>query len=566
MSKFHGHKIIRCAVYTRKSTEEGLDQEFSSLDAQRESAQAYIKSQAHQGWIYSRDHYDDGGFTGGNMDRPALQRLLADIAAGQVQCVVVYKVDRLSRSLLDFARMMETFDKHGVSFVSVTQQFNTATSMGRLVLNVLLSFAQFERELISERTRDKIAAARRKGKWVGGHPLLGYDVDSRGFKLIVNEEEAARVRAIFSLYLEQTGLIQAVQELERREWKNKSWVTRKGHGLGGQSFTKVSLHHLLTNVVYVGKVRYKKEIHEGEHAAIVPEALWQAVQDRLHRHGRTPGSRHPVHAPLGGLLRCRTCDCAMTPTFACNKGGRRYRYYVCLNTTRRGRGVCVSKGLSAPVIEDLIAQEIRKLGTHSPAWTPIEPALEWEALSSAEKAERFRRLIERVDYDGRDGKVFIRFKSSTSDSAQSKRLGSYASPVVAECVLKQKDRRSRSRLCTSIAADGRLPRITRLMALALRFDTLTRQGQVSDYSALARLGHVSRARITQIMNLLLLAPDIQEEILFLPCIDQGRPIHMAQLQPIARQWKWADQRRRWAVLRQSLKNPDNCLEVSDPSR
>jgi len=189
-------KTCRCAIYTRKSTEEGLDQEFNSLDAQRESAQAYIASQQHEGWNALPDRYDDGGFTGGNMERPALKRLLADIQAGKIDCVLTYKVDRLSRSLLDFARMMECLDQHQVSFVSVTQQFNTATSMGRLILNVLLSFAQFEREIISERTRDKIAAARRKGKWSGGMPLLGYDVGPRGSKLVVHEHEAARVRAI----------------------------------------------------------------------------------------------------------------------------------------------------------------------------------------------------------------------------------------------------------------------------------------------------------------------------------------------------------------------------------
>lgn len=199
--RFTTSKSIRCAIYTRKSTEDGLEQEFNSLDAQRESGENYIRSLKHEGWEVIADGYDDGGFTGGNMERPALRRLMADIEAGKVDCVVVYKVDRLSRSLLDFSRLMEVFDRHHVTFVSVTQQFNTASSMGRLVLNVLLSFAQFEREIISERTRDKIAAARRKGKWVGGMPLLGYDIDPRGSKLIVNPDEASRVRSIFESYL-----------------------------------------------------------------------------------------------------------------------------------------------------------------------------------------------------------------------------------------------------------------------------------------------------------------------------------------------------------------------------
>ena len=195
---------IRCAIYTRKSTEEGLQQEFNSLDAQREAAEAFIASQKHEGWHLVPDRFDDGGYSGGNIDRPALTRLLAAIEAKQVDCVVVYKVDRLSRSLLDFARIMELFDRHGVSFVSVTQQFNTTSSLGRLTLNILLSFAQFEREIISERTRDKMSAARKKGKWIGGHPVLGYDIDPRGGRLVVNPDEADRVRAIFDLYLEHT--------------------------------------------------------------------------------------------------------------------------------------------------------------------------------------------------------------------------------------------------------------------------------------------------------------------------------------------------------------------------
>ena len=218
--------LVRCAVYTRQCTEEGLEQEFNTLDAQRESAEAFIKSQAHEGWTCLADRYDDGGFTGGNMDRPALQRMVADVEAGRIDCLIVYKVDRLSRSLLDFAKIMEAFEKRHVSFVAVTQQINSATSMGRLMLNVLLSFAQFEREIIGERTRDKIAATRRKGKWSGGRPLLGYYVDPACQRLAVNAEEAGRVRAIFALFLEYQSLPVVVRELEMRGWTNKRWRTR----------------------------------------------------------------------------------------------------------------------------------------------------------------------------------------------------------------------------------------------------------------------------------------------------------------------------------------------------
>jgi site-specific DNA recombinase len=375
--------LVRCAVYTRKSTEEGLEQEFNSLDAQRESAEAFIASQQGEGWTCLPERYDDGGFTGGNTDRPGLQRLLADIEAGRVDCVVVYKVDRLSRSLLDFARMMELFDRHRVSFVSVTQQFNTATSMGRLVLNVLLSFAQFEREIISERTRDKIAATRRKGKWAGGHPILGYDVDPQGFKLVVNEAEAARVRAIFELYLEHQALLPVVRELAQRGWANKRWVTRSGKERGGDSFTKTNLHRLLTNVAYVGKVRYKDEVHDGEHPAIVDAAVFARVQELLRSNGRTGGApvRNRFGAFLKGLLRCAPCGCAMCPSHTC-KGDKRYRYYVCSNAQKRGWDTCPSKSVPAAQIEQVVLERIKCVGS--------DPALIHEVLAQARSHEEAR--------------------------------------------------------------------------------------------------------------------------------------------------------------------------------
>jgi site-specific DNA recombinase len=356
--------LVRCAIYTRKSTEEGLEQEFNSLDAQRESAEAFIRSQAHEGWTCLPERYDDGGFTGGNMERPALQRLLADIEAGKIDCVVVYKVDRLSRSLLDFARMMQAFEQHGVSFVSVTQQFNTATSMGRLVLNVLLSFAQFEREIIAERTRDKVAATRRKGKWAGGTPLLGYDLDPRGGRLLVNEDEAVRVRAIFALYLEHQALLPVVQELEHRGWVGKRWQTRKGRTRGGRPFTKTSLYRLLTNMVYAGKVRYKDEVHDGEQPALIDADTFGRVQALLRCHGPTPGapSLHRFSSLLKGLLRCVPCDCAMTPAHSTRKGSRRYRYYTCVNAQKRGWQTCPSQSIPAAPLERLVVEQIQRLG------------------------------------------------------------------------------------------------------------------------------------------------------------------------------------------------------------
>ncbi|HWG44027.1 MAG TPA: recombinase family protein [Gemmataceae bacterium] len=356
--------LVRCAVYTRKSTEEGLEQEFNSLDAQRESTEAFIRSQTNEGWTCLPERYDDGGFTGGNMERPALRRLLTDIEAGKIDLVVCYKVDRLSRSLLDFAKMMEKFEQQGVSFVSITQQFNSATSMGRLVLNVLLSFAQFEREIIAERTRDKVAATRRKGKWTGGTPLLGYDLDPRGGRLLVNEDEAIRVRTIFALYLEQKALLPVVQELERRGWLSKSWQTRQGRIRAGRPFTKTSLHRLLTNVVYVGKVRYKDEIHDGEQPALIDLDTFQQVQALLRSHGPVIGvpSLHRFSSLLKGLLRCVPCDCAMTPAHTTRKGSQRYRYYVCSGAQKRGWQTCPSKSIPAAQIEELVIGQIQQMG------------------------------------------------------------------------------------------------------------------------------------------------------------------------------------------------------------
>jgi site-specific DNA recombinase len=386
---------VRCAIYTRKSTEEGLEQTFNSLDAQREAALAYIQSQRHEGWKCVPIRYDDGGFTGGNMERPALKRLLADVEAGKIDSVITYKVDRLSRSLLDFARIISIFEKHHVSFVSITQQFNSATSMGRLVLNVLLSFAQFEREIISERTRDKIAATRRKGKWSGGFPVLGYDVDKEVRRLVVNRREAARVRTIFDLYLEHQGLLPVVRELERRGWRRKAWVTRKGRKMGGHPFIKTNLHAFLTNPIYAGKLRYKTEVHKGEHAAIVDPAKWQKVQDML-RCNRHKGSakRNGSTAILKGLLHCRSCECAMTPTYAC-KGSKRYRYYVCSNALKRGWDECPSQSVPAGGMEEIVVQQISKVGQDSECLKKILNDATGQKESRLANLEAERQRLER---------------------------------------------------------------------------------------------------------------------------------------------------------------------------
>jgi len=387
---------IRCAVYTRKSTEEGLEQEFNSLDAQREAAEAYIASQKHEGWICLPDRYDDGGFTGGNMDRPALKRLLTDIEAGRIDCVIVYKVDRLSRSLLDFARMMSILDDHKVSFVSVTQQFNTTSSMGRLTLNILLSFAQFEREIIAERTRDKMSAARRKGKWVGGMLVLGYDVDPKGGRLLVNEAEAERVRAIFDLYVEKGSLIETVREVNQRRWTTKRWVTKDGRARGGSPFDKNGLFYLLTRMTYIGKVDYDGSVYPGEHTAIVDEVVWQQVQRLLKRNGRAGGreTRNKYGALLRGLLWCQPCGCTMSHAYS-QRGDRRYRYYVCGKAQKQGWAACPTKSLPAGEIERFVVDRIRSIGTDPKLLAEVVRKARADVEERADRLADERRELER---------------------------------------------------------------------------------------------------------------------------------------------------------------------------
>jgi site-specific DNA recombinase len=318
-------KHVRCAIYTRVSTDQGLEQDFNSLDAQCDASQAYIRSQAHAGWTLLRAKYDDGGFSGGNTDRPALQRLLADVQSGKVDIIVVYKVDRLTRSLADFAKLVELFDAHKVSFVSVTQQFNTTTSMGRLTLNVLLSFAQFEREVTSERIRDKIAASKRKGLWVGGMVPLGYDTKDR--KITVNEAEAEVVRAIFRLYLKLGSLNLLMAELRKHGIVSRRRTLKSGKTVGGIAFTRGPLAHLLHNRFYIGEVAFKGEILKGEQPSILDRELFMAVQTKLDEQ---TNNHKATRTRSEALLTGRIFDDAgnrMSPTHA-RKAGVKYRYYL----------------------------------------------------------------------------------------------------------------------------------------------------------------------------------------------------------------------------------------------
>lgn len=369
---------VRCAIYTRVSTPEQAEGDFSSLENQREMAKAYIQAQASQGWIALDTRYDDAGFSGGNVDRPALDLLLRDAEDGCVDCIVVTKIDRLSRSLLDFARIADILDRHSVSFVSVTQQFDTSNSMGQLTLNMLLSFAQFERQMIAERTREKMVAARRKGKWTGGPPPLGYDTTLEGGRIIVNPDEAVRVRAIFELYLKNESLTETLADMAERNWTTKSWTTKRGRHHKGRPFQKASLRRLLINPIYIGKVLYKGDLYIGEHEGIVDPEIWERSQRILKRNGSNGGRgvRNRHSALLKGILRCAPCDAAMTHSFS-KKNGRTYRYYVCGYAQKTGWVNCPTKSIPAEEIEQCIYERIRIIGS--------DPELLEETIQAARK-------------------------------------------------------------------------------------------------------------------------------------------------------------------------------------
>jgi DNA invertase Pin-like site-specific DNA recombinase len=528
-----GGGVRRCAIYTRKSSEEGLEQAFNSLDAQREACEAYIRSQHHEGWTALPARYDDGGLSGGTLERPALQRLLIDIRASRVDLVVVYKVDRLTRSLPDFAKIVEAFDAQSVSFVSITQQFNTTTSMGRLTLNMLLSFAQFEREVTAERIRDKIAASKRKGMWMGGSVPLGYRVHER--KLIVEPQEAATVQRIFAGYIELGSVRLLQQQLEQAGTVGKS----------GQPLGRGPLYHLLQNRIYRGEVSHKGSAYPGQHEAIVDQALWEAVQRRLaeQRANTQNRPRASGQGPLAGLLFDATGD-KLVSTYA-SKGGRRYRYY----TSRRlvtGLRADASDAVRVPAeqVERLVLQRVEMLlGDHAGLFGALREkgllpegakdqqrillgatdlAKRWSASSSIGQAAMLQGLLHRVTLHPEHVEVQIALcalrallmgdasagKSGDQDSNEPGSLTSLSIPA--------RLRRTGKKIAIVIdgsggptSADTPLARLI-AKAYALR-QTITKDGTSIDI--LAQREGVGRTYLLRLLRLAYLAPDIVEAIL-----------------------------------------------------
>jgi len=492
-------KPRRCAIYTRKSTEEGLEQAFNSLDAQREACAAYILSQAHEGWEALPESYDDGGWSGGNMERPALRQLLADVEAGRIDVIVVYKVDRLTRSLADFARIVDTLDRAGASFVSVTQAFNTTNSMGRLTLNVLLSFAQFEREVTSERIRDKIAASKRKGMWMGGPVPLGYRLDNR--RLLVEEPEAATVQMLFERYVATRSITRLVDELAEVGVRTKLRHYANGRAVGGVPFTRGSLSQLLHNPIYLGKVRHRGELHEGQHSALIDEELWHDVQHILqqNRHERRNGSTVRYPSLLTGMLTDPDGR-PMTPVFT-SKGSRRHHYYVSRLTPGEDRSTAwrVPAGEIDEAVLHIVAEQLRspeRLASLNAEDIEDQGALAAELQSRPVPAQRdvLIELDAMVALLG--GAVAVRF---TDDGKP------ITATLPARLVHRGQEKRILLHGQEKAAAD---PALVRLVAHALSLRSATLSGKPDDLTD----GYSKRHR-WQLLRISFLAPDIVAAII-----------------------------------------------------
>lgn len=521
---------IRCAIYTRKSTSEGLDQEFTTLDAQRESAVSYINSQKAEGWTVIDTLYDDGGYTGATMDRPGLTKLLDDVKAHKIDCVVVYKVDRLSRSLLDFSKLLEMFDMNNVTFVSVTQHFNTQNSMGRLTLNILLSFAQFEREMISERTRDKMAAARRKGKWLGGRPILGYNLDTENKKLIVNKEEAKLVRRIFTLYAEGMSLLGIVKMLNNEELRTKRVVTKTGKVFGDITYGKSLLAAILNKRLYTGKIPFDGEVFNGEHKAIISEELFEKVEKKLveNKNVRMPYKYKPKYTNLlSSRLTCSACKTKLIGTYTKKNKTILYRYYVCTNAQKRGYDICPTRSIRADAMEEAVIlclhKEFLKLNMKDEA-----------ALILSSMHEEKRRLIfsstKNIVVDAKQQTMTLTLWNDTEKTIKFK--------------ITRPSYNFSHRKSTRIK---KIPRFMQNFLLVHHIDLMLENGTFKGFSDAAKYLNLSYSRISQIMPLIFLSPKIKEDVL-LTSVDKLQKVSERKLRDIAAEPEWEKQEEMWGKI------------------
>ena len=529
-SKTQEKKPLLCAIYTRVSTADNLERDFTSLDSQRESGESYIASQKSEGWTLSPNRYDDAGFTGGNTDRPALQKLIADIKEGKINCVVVYKVDRLSRSLLDFSQLLEFFDKSQVAFVSVTQHFNTNTSMGRLTLNILLSFAQFEREIISERTRDKMGAAKKKGKWIGGRPPLGYIIDKVQHKLVVNPIEANLVQRIFKMYIDERSLVAVAGKLNKEAETTKRHVATSGRIFGGIQFRNNSIERIIKNHTYTGKVNYHDVLYPGEHAPIISDDIFQQAQKILveNRPYDYEKPRTKRIGLLSGLLRCKVCNSSMYSTYNFKDRKCEYNYYCCTNAGKRGFKTCPTCLLNAHMVDTTVLAYLRKLSTR-----PEIQSNAWDALNFNDRIPVLKSIIKVIEYDGNLEILYFILKDGSHHEfkVQLKELKRVNEPPKEEKIKSE-------------------PQLRQNLLLAHQIQMVLSDGKAQDLKELSGWLNISPQRINQIINFLFLCPKIQTDIMMLPK-DQLSLVPEYKLRRIIDEADWQKQYPIWQEVLQN---------------
>ncbi|HHT9138052.1 MAG TPA: recombinase family protein [Candidatus Wunengus sp. YC60] len=520
-------KQLNCAIYTRVSTADGLEQDFTSLDSQRESAESYIASQKNEGWTLLAERYDDAGFTGANTDRPALQKLIADVKEKRIDCVVVYKVDRLSRSLLDFSKLLEFFDQNSVTFVSITQHFNTQSSMGRLTLNILLSFAQFEREIISERTRDKMGAARKKGKWIGGCVPLGYDLNKESRKLIINAEETKLVREIFSLYLKEESIMAVTEIINYRGYVSKSRISHKGKKRGGVKFKSTTVNQILRNVLYIGKVKYRDVIYHGEQERIISDEIFAKAQQLLTTNRRVPENT-PQSKKIGLLsqiIRCKACDSAMRITYNIKNKKMRYYHYVCVSASKRGYKSCPTKLLNANLMDNKVTSCLKSIIND-----PRINSNDWNIMPVEQKNAVMKTIVKEIRYDGASGIMEIQLPNDKTYTFKAPKEELKHLPIL------PKDR--------LILAE---PQLRQNLLLAHQIQQILSEGRSDNLKQIAGWLNITPQRINQIRNFILLCPKIQEDI-FLRDDKAISEIPEYKLRKIIDTMDWQEQQKFWQEL------------------
>ena len=537
-------KLVYCAAYCRKSIEERADEVFGSIENQHEAVLNFIASHKHEGWIPLTERYDDNGFTGSNANRPSLQRLLNDIKEGRVTMVIVYKLDRLSRSLVDFVQLLKFFDEHEVAFASVTQPIDTSTSTGKLMLHILSSFAEFERQLISERTKDKLSASRKRGQWTGGYIPLGYqlEVKDKKKKLIIEPEGAKLVKEIFDLYLKGNSTLKISQIFNERGLRTSQFTCKNGRVIGGVKFSVAKIQWMLRYVGYMGKVEYDGQIYNGEHEALIDEETFkktQALLDQNHRE-RKVLKNTDCTGLLSHLLHCKACDTYMVHTYTIKHGTHKYRYYTCTNAQKYGHGSCPTRSVNSKAIEDTVInclQEIYSDKEKSKNHTykqEIDALLSpiWNTLHPEEKKRILKILVKEIDYTASNKELGI----TLADNKQRRKF---------EVDLKQVRPLNKWHKEEEIEKE---PKLRRNLLLAYHLEKLFAENKASAAQAGQWL-NMQETRVHQLLNLLLLSPKIQEDILELPN-QKICSVPEYKLRPIINEADWQKQDRMWQELLQ----------------